>query len=197
MILSTLKRIIIILAFIIATTVVGSLVLGIVFHVENPWPWMLLFSLLAAPLLYLKVFQLPYIKWKDSYYVDVEEIDYDHKQLVGLINQVVTVSHDDLKENLVPEILDKLIDYTKYHLNREEKLMDEYDYPEKVWHAAQHEKFINKINRFYSKYSKERNMKNEEVFDFLRCWLLKHISYTDKDLGAFIKAKRTNQGTSN
>jgi hemerythrin len=190
MYLSTLKRFFVIFALVIAIFTGGSLILSFVFHVENPWPWSALVSLLAAPVLYLKIFQLPYIKWKDSYYVGVEEIDYDHKQLVGLINQVVTASHTNLRENMVPEILDELIGYTKYHLDREEKLMEEYGYPEKTDHDLQHVKFINKINQFHSKFEKKREMKSEAVFDFLRGWLLKHISNTDKDLGAFIKAKR-------
>lgn len=191
MVLSRLKRIAGILVFVITTTIAGSLALSIAFHVENPWPWMLLASLLAAFFLYMKVCELHYLQWKDSYEVGVEEIDYDHKQLVGLINQVVTSSHKNLKENIVPKTLDELIDYTKYHLSREEALMEEYGYPEMEWHAEQHVKFFNKINRFYSKYAEKRNMNNKEVFYFLRGWLLKHISSSDKDLGVFISAKRT------
>ena len=190
MYLSTQKRFAIFAALVLATLAAGFLLLSMVFHMESAWPWAVLIAILAAPVFYMKVFQLSYVKWKDSYYVGVEEIDYDHKQLVGMINQVVTASQDHLADNIVPEILDKLIDYTKYHLEREEKLMEQYDYPVKEQHAIQHAKFIGKINRFYSKYSEERNMKNQEVFDFLRCWLLKHISSTDKDLGAFIQAKR-------
>lgn len=193
MYLSTQKRFAIFAALILATFAAAFLLLSMVFHIDSAWPWAVLISILAAPLFYMRVFQLSYVKWKDSYYVGVEEIDYDHKQLVGMINQVVTASQDHLAENIVPEILDKLIDYTKYHLEREEKLMEQYDYPVKEQHAIQHAKFIDKINRFYSKFSEERNMKNQEVFDFLRCWLLKHISSTDKDLGAFIQAKRNAQ----
>lgn len=193
MYLSTLKRVTVIFVLVVAVFAAGSLILKLLLGMENPWPWAVLVSLLAAPLLYLRIFQLPYIKWKDSYDVGVEEIDYDHKQLVGMINQVVTASQDNIRENMVPEILDDLIAYTKYHLDREEKLMEEYEYPERTGHAAQHGKFINKINLFHSKFSKDREMKSEAVFDFLRCWLLKHISNTDKELGAFIKAKRQQQ----
>lgn len=194
---STLKRIAVILAFILSISTAGSLILSIIFHVENSWLWMALASLLVAPLLYMKVFQLHYLKWEESYYVGVEEIDYDHKKLVGLINQVVSASDDPVRRKMVPKILDRFIDYTKYHLSQEEKLMEEYDYPNRAWHADQNVKFINKIDRFYSKSTKERNMKSEEVFEFLRGWLLMHIGYTDKDFGAFVTAKRTNQDIPN
>ena len=194
MFLSNLKRILVIGLLAIVIFGAAFVLLNSVFQLQNPWPWAALASLLAIPVLYLWVYQLPYIRWKDSYYVGVEEIDYDHKQLVGMINQVVTASQDNLQENMVPEILDELISYTKYHLDREEKLMEEYAYPEQKGHAAQHVKFINKINLFHTRYKKEREMQSEAVFDFLRGWLLKHISNTDKELGAFIKAKRENQG---
>lgn len=193
MLINRAKRITGIVAFIVVTTILGTLVLGFVFQVEYPWLWMILVSLIAASFLYSKVCELRYLQWRDSYEVGVEEIDHDHKQLVGLINQVVTASQDNLRENIVPETLDNLIDYTKYHLDREEKLMDQYDYPQKEWHAAQHVKFIDKINRFYSQYAEERTMSNKEVFYFLRGWLLKHISNTDKELGAFIVEKRNRQ----
>ena len=192
MYLSAPKRFSVIFAYIVVIILVGSLILRIAFDVENPWLWVAIFSVLTVPLLYAKISELPYLKWKNSYYVGVEEIDYDHKQLVSLINQVVTASQDHLAENIVPNILDELIDYTKYHLRREEKLMEEYEYPERVKHAAQHVKFIDKINGFHTEYESKRKMKNEVVFDFLRCWLIKHISNTDQDLGAFIKAKRSN-----
>ena len=141
MYLSAPKRFSVIFAYIVVIILVGSLILSIAFHVENPWLWVAIFSVLTVPLLYAKISELPYLKWKNSYYVGVEEIDYDHKQLVSLINQVVTASQDHLAENIVPNILDELIDYTKYHLRREEKLMEEYEYPERVKHAAQHVKF--------------------------------------------------------
>lgn len=189
------KRFVVIFTYIAVTIAAGSLILSTAFHVENPWLWMAIFSILTAPLLYAQISELPYLKWKNAYYVGVEEIDNDHKQLVSLINQVVTASQDHLSENIVPNILDELIDYTKNHLRREEKLMEEYEYPDRVKHAVMHVKFIDKINKFHTKYESERKMKNEVVFDFLRCWLLKHISSTDQDLGAFIKAKRSNQPT--
>ena len=110
MYLSTQKRFAIFAALILTTFGAGYLLLSIGFQLQAPWPWAALISVLAAPLLYVKVFQLSYVKWKDSYYVGVEEIDHDHKQLVGLINQVVTASQDNLGDNMVPAILDKLID---------------------------------------------------------------------------------------
>lgn len=192
MYLSAQKRLSVVLAYIFAIVVLGSLVIGMAFHVENPWLWTGLFAVVTAPMLYAKISELPYIKWKDSYYVGVEEIDNDHKQLVGLVNQVATSSRDHLADNIVPEILDQLINYAKYHLHREEELMEEYDYPEREKHAIQHDRFISKIDRFHGEYLQGGQMKNALVFDFLRCWLLKHISSTDKDLGAFIKAKRAN-----
>lgn len=157
---------------------------------NSPWPWMLLPLFIFAPVLHMALVPLPYLAWEDSYNVGVEEIDYDHKKLLELLNRVALLSNYTMGDAYFMEILNKLIDYTKYHLGREENLMMVYEYPDRESHILQHEKFIGSIDALYNKISKEDIIEYHKVFDFLKNWLLKHIAHTDKDLGAFIQNAR-------
>ncbi len=157
---------------------------------NSPWPWMLIPLLIFAPVLYIKFVRLPYLMWKNAYNVGVEEIDYDHKRLVELLNRVVMASSHNMGENFSLETLNKLIDYAKYHLDREEKLMEKYEYPDKENHTLQHGKFAKSIHAIEKEHAENDTVKHTEIFDFLAAWLLKHIAKTDKDLGAFIQKKR-------
>lgn len=191
MFLSIYTRIGVFVASLVTLFLVISIVLSTIFEVSEPWLWSALLMAILAPVFHMLIFQLPYIKWKIAYEVGVDEIDYDHKQLVSMINQVVSASQYNLGDHMVNEILANLMDYTKNHLAREEKLMEEYEYPGRFGHATQHAKFIEKANVFFDKYSKEKKMKNNEMFRFLHTWLIKHISKTDKELGAYISKRRS------
>lgn len=78
----------------------------------------------------------------------------------------------------------------KYHLNREQRLMDDYEFPDRQGRKAQHQGCIDAVARFEEQYQYDLKVNSLQGCDFLRGWLLRHISYADKDLGAFIGERR-------
>lgn len=174
----------------VAAVLLAIVILALVAGIDSPWPWALLPLLVLVPILHMKFFELPYLSWKDAYSVGVDEIDSDHKQLVDLINRVVTAASTNLGDEFVGENIYELVAYAKYHLNREERLMDQYEFPDREGHKRQHQAFIDTVARFEEQYEHDLKVKNLQMFDFLREWLLQHISYTDKELGAYIRARR-------
>ena len=176
--------------FYLTAVLLAIMVAVLVAGLDSPLPWALLPLLVLVPILHMKLFRLPHVAWKQQYLVGVDEIDSDHKVLVDLINRVVTAASTNLGDEFVGENIHEMIAYTKYHLNREERLMDEYEFPDRQGHKAQHQRFIDAVARFEEQYEHDLKVKNLQMFDFLRGWLLRHISYADKELGAFIGARR-------
>jgi len=176
--------------FYLSILLLAIVVLALVAGLDSPLPWALLPLLVLVPVLHMKFFRLPHVAWKDVYSVGVDEIDSDHKQLVDLINRVVTAASTNLGDEFVGENIYEMVAYAKYHLNREERLMDQYEFPDREGHKAQHQRFIDTVDRFEEKYAHDLKVKNLQMFDFLREWLLRHISYADKELGAYIQARR-------
>ena len=120
------------------------------------------------------------LEWQDSWSVGNETLDTDHKQLVQIINRV---SHlQDSGEDAV-WVLNDLKGYSKYHFDREEKLMEAANIPGLVAHKKKHAMFVEWLG------SLQRTINLPEahfvVFnvanDYLRDWLKNHILHTDME----------------
>jgi len=169
----------------IYATVIGLIIvaifLGFLSSFSNPVSWLLIGVLLLIPVLYKKSpGSTTQIKWKKEYSVGIKHIDDDHKKLISLLNQF-TVAYDyAMSESFEQEALEALIEYTKYHFEREEKLMKENEYPDLIPHMAQHKEMIHQVNTFVDIYKEKGHDSLKEISEYLTVWLINHINGTDK-----------------
>jgi len=123
---------------------------------------------------------MPFMTWTESLSVKIPSIDEQHKNLVNLINKL----HDAMKagkaKDVMGEILQELINYTKYHFSTEEKYMQQTQYPATVSHVNEHNQFVKKAVELQNSYNSGKTMLSLEVMNFLNDWVSKHISGTDK-----------------
>ena len=126
------------------------------------------------------------IKWRDSYNTGVGKIDEEHKQLVELIETMHSVIRDGASLTKVSEVLTKLSDYTEFHFNNEEKLMEEYNFPEMETHKQEHERLKKEVEQFSTKLSEKYPDGLQDFYLFLREWLIQHILTIDKTLGKYL-----------
>jgi hemerythrin-like metal-binding protein len=120
------------------------------------------------------------IYWRDSYNVGNQRVDEQHKYLVKLINDLFqALGSKDANEKL-KVIFIELVNYTINHFTMEESLMTAAKYSEIVPHKAEHLYFINKIKELKDKFNKGDNQAKLETLNFLKDWLLTHISCIDK-----------------
>ena len=63
------------------------------------------------------------VEWDDVYSVDIQEIDEQHKCLIEIMNELYTALANKANRDLVAEVLNKLVEYTKVHFAVEETLM--------------------------------------------------------------------------
>ncbi len=154
---------------------------------SNPIPWIILAALALIPYLHERGIRKEYIDWSPQYEVGIELIDSDHQKLVGLLNQVVTAAHYHMGVNYVDNVLGELIDYTKYHFEREEGLMESNNYPDMAAHKEQHREMVAKVAEFQQQLSGEHEeVLSENVHAYLKDWLINHITHTDKELGKYL-----------
>lgn len=119
------------------------------------------------------------ITWKDAYCVGVGEIDAQHKQLVGMINDLHEAMIDGRGRAAVEGTLEKLIAYTRVHFAAEERLMQTHGYPGYEEHKAKHDTMTAKVTELQQKYEAGHMAITIEVSNFLQGWLDKHILGTD------------------
>jgi hemerythrin-like metal-binding protein len=112
----------------------------------------------------------------------VEVIDYQHKRLVQLINDLYETNQDrTFKEGLMEIILDELSRYTIYHFAKEEELMEKVSYINIRDHKVQHANFVKRLEAFRMQYNHKDDIK-AELFEFLKTWLQNHILVEDQQI---------------
>jgi hemerythrin len=133
---------------------------------------------------------MPLMTWTPKLSVGVAVLDDDHKKLVGMVNELydaMQAGHG--KESLGP-ILDRLVDYTKVHFAREEKLFAQTGYPEAAAHKQQHDALTRQVLDVQRKYAAGAVATvSLEVMHFLRDWLINHIQGTDQKYRPHLNAK--------
>ncbi len=134
------------------------------------------------------------IEWNDELSVGIEEIDEQHKVLVGLVNEMHDAIHEHHGSEASQRILERLAEYTKIHFAVEESLMRIVDYPGYEEHKKQHEELIKEIVELQGKIARGEGSISFKLLHFLKMWLTQHILDSDKEyspymLNAGIRAK--------
>jgi len=129
------------------------------------------------------------IEWSDDLSVGLDSVDYQHRRLVEMINELdeaVSVGSD---EEMLRDIIKRLYDYTDYHFTTEEEIMRAAGTPLRehyLRHKAQHEEFTGKIRPLADVSPLDATTLNDELFDYLIRWLVDHIMRTDKEMGHLV-----------
>jgi hemerythrin len=121
------------------------------------------------------------IQWTDELSVGIQEIDEQHKVLVGLVNDMHRAIHEHHGTETAREILDRLGDYTRIHFAVEESLMRIFDYPGYDEHKKQHEELIAQFKVYHQKVQSGTAKISFELLHFLKLWLSQHILESDKE----------------
>jgi hemerythrin len=134
------------------------------------------------------------LQWKDSYSVNVQVIDDQHKQLFAIAGKLMDLikssSEEEDRYEEIREVLNELKNYTEYHFDYEEQLLRRNGYDIVDDHKVQHEEFIGKLSDLQKQdiYIKQKNaMMN--ILTFLIDWISEHIVKEDIMYGKFLNEK--------
>ncbi|MEO5353395.1 MAG: bacteriohemerythrin [Magnetococcus sp. XQGC-1] len=116
------------------------------------------------------------IDWSDHLSVGVALVDEDHKELVGMVNELFSACFVGVGDDAVADILAKVIDYTQYHFTREEAFLREHASPDLPAHAEEHRQLTEQVLAISRQGA---SALSEDVLVFLRDWLTHHILETD------------------
>jgi hemerythrin len=129
------------------------------------------------------------ITWNESFAVNIKQIDEQHKGLVELVNSL----HDAMKagkgNDVMGPILSDLMRYTAIHFSTEEKLFEQFAYPENLRHKMEHDDLTSKVKAFSNDFRSGKLSVTIEVMHFLRDWLRNHILGSDLKYAPFLKNK--------
>lgn len=131
--------------------------------------------------------------WKDSYKIGVSIIDEQHKQLFDMMDSLMELLKNEFivdKYDKIVEAVEELKDYTTYHFDTEESLMESLDYKKQFTQKLEHEKFkgqLNNINLADLDINHDESIL--ELISMINEWLTHHILEKDSLIGDFINKK--------
>lgn len=132
------------------------------------------------------------LPWKEKYSVRVKTIDDHHKVLVKYINELNNAMLYEKGRNEIATILKGLVDYTVFHFDYEEKMLEKNGYDDLINHKKIHVKFVNKIKELKSDFESGEKELSKDVMAFLKAWLVEHIMGTDQKYSELMVKNKVN-----
>ncbi len=128
--------------------------------------------------------------WKEEYALGNGAIDEQHKRLFELGSEI----HDLLKQKRSEDKYDDLMglikglaDYTVYHFDFEEGMLEAAGYPNLADHQEEHRKFVEKLDELSTQDLEVfQNKVAFEMLGFVANWIERHILDTDVQYKGFV-----------
>jgi hemerythrin-like metal-binding protein len=130
---------------------------------------------------------MPLFIWKPSYDTGIPEIDYDHRQLVGLVNELYEAMTQQHGYEIVNQTLDRLQEYARRHFVTEESFMRAGKYPQIADHEGEHQRFRDELAAMDARRRVGKQPPSTEMMNFLCEWLRTHVTTSDKEMGRYLK----------
>jgi len=128
---------------------------------------------------------MSYFKWSDSMSVGVTLMDEDHKTIITLINLLHENIHSKKDTKNISSIINVLVNYTIFHFEREEKIMQSANYPNLELHQKKHASLKDEVRNIAELYDEGQNLDQDKLLTFLKDWLNNHILKEDMQYRTF------------
>lgn len=130
---------------------------------------------------------LKQIVWKRSFSTDVASIDDEHRALVDIFNNLTVQLQDPDQEVDLEATLDAIAEEAIKHFEHEERVMENIHYDRLQSHRDKHQAliadFVKRRDELLTAYS---DGALEELVNYLKFWLLRHLISEDTRIHRFI-----------
>jgi hemerythrin len=122
------------------------------------------------------------IEWKDRYSLGIPEVDYEHRELIKLINVLLLqISECDASPEIVIS-LGEVYARIAMHFALEEKIMRKKNYDQLEQHKSDHERLLNDIRNIMDEYEDSAKIDTEDFANRLSDWFGTHFQTMDARL---------------
>ncbi|MDD2766955.1 MAG: bacteriohemerythrin [Candidatus Moranbacteria bacterium] len=120
------------------------------------------------------------LEWNEKYSVGVELIDNQHKVMFATINDLIDAIDATPTKEVLRSIIDKLVEYKRFHFVTEEKYFREFAYAGTEDHIAKHQMFDTMLTKLQEESGDDTIMLAFGLVDFLEDWLVNHLMTADQ-----------------
>ena len=132
---------------------------------------------------------MPFALWSKSYETGHPEVDRQHKQLFGMINELHEAMTQGHGRDVLGPVVKSLAAYTRDHFATEEALMREIGYPNLARHQEKHEALTQQVDELLLRFSAGYLTLPSTLSRFLADWLKHHIREEDVEFIAWMKKR--------
>ena len=113
-------------------------------------------------------------------------LDEQHKRIVDMINTLISDHEASVRSETISEMLDRLTKYARLHFREEERLLEEYEYPDLTSQKKEHTAYRIKIVTFCQATISYEDSVPAELLKFMHDWWVNHILKSDMEYRSFL-----------
>jgi hemerythrin-like metal-binding protein len=117
--------------------------------------------------------------WMENLSIGNPDIDYDHKKVLEIINDLVDLIENKRSRVEFARILSKMTDYSLTHFKHEENYMLDLGFPQLNAHRKHHLNYVYKVSMYNHNSAGNNPPDPSEVVSFLKNWWENHILKED------------------
>lgn len=122
------------------------------------------------------------IEWKPEFAVGVTEVDYEHRQMIDMINALAARLDDGECGSLVEDVLGEIHARISAHFALEERIMRERRYDGYAEHKADHERLLDDIRDIMDEHAGYEPFDSRRLAARLEAWFGVHFRTHDARL---------------
>lgn len=123
------------------------------------------------------------IEWKEEYRIGIPSVDYEHQELIALLNDLHAGLQADVAHAGVIDFLGEVYSRIAAHFALEERVMREREYDQYAEHKEQHEDLLDDIREIMDDYEDDPEEDYAPVLSRrLQAWFGEHFRTHDARL---------------
>jgi len=122
------------------------------------------------------------IEWKDEFSTGVPDVDHEHRQLVGLINELHAALSAEDPDFTVMDFLGEIYAHVSAHFALEEKIMRERNYDQFEDHKRDHERLLDELRDIMDDYEENAYFSDAAFAAHVEHWFSEHFRTRDARL---------------
>lgn len=125
----------------------------------------------------------PLFEWTDDYLIGVEELDYEHKDMLERLNQLHREIMSGSDAGVIEGCLGSIYTRMGAHFALEEKYMRDTEHWNYGPHKAEHDEFLEDLFDMVELFGNDQDQTFLEALETrLQSWVTRHILTSDKQL---------------
>ena len=126
------------------------------------------------------------VEWRNEFKIGIEEVDFEHQELIELINDSYKEAKKEGSTMALIEYLGEIFAKISAHFALEEKEMRELKYDQYEDHKQDHEQLLDDIRDIMDEYENISTLDEKEFGQRLTDWFVNHFSTKDARLHRFL-----------